>query len=775
MIFASNTGSPSLALRFSRDFSKLLYLFSRRYRKKTGQGGASNRDRPDWIQWITCGLVLIAASDDLWGVWQPRQAQACGIVAFVADGGDTHPLEVLLDGLRILQNRGYDSVGIATLAPTVQEEERKEVSETTPALETSSENKAATEQAQTKAGKGTGPLDLLITKVVSSPETPATDCVELLEAELRRQENGRHLEQRHKRATCGIAHTRWATHGARTQANAHPHSDWKDRIALVHNGTIENFDTLKAMLEQRDVPFRSETDSEVIANLIGLHLDEGKDVSLLEAVKKTVSMLNGTWALTIISSDNPNQLVAATSGCPLVVARVPNVGVFVASEPSAFACHVAAYASRPGQQEPAECFQLVDGAVVVLDASRSLATQIDVSLRGPDLVPLAMQLAMDMGFSTASNKSPLAQHPQGLPGLNVSHQPSASPTISSLTSPTPYPHWTIREISEQPEALLRAITAEDRIPCKELASATTVRLDLLDESGASLYPYHQHIVLTACGTSLYACEFSAHLLRKARVFRTVQVVDAAEFTTEILPGQGWDGNPVSGERTLVCVVSQSGETKDTHRAAVLAKTRDDVTLLGVVNQRGSLIARLCGDNRVLYTEAGKEWAVASTKAFTTQCAVFAMLAVWFLQQQEATEGTPSRRSALDRLELLGAIKALPNAAQSALQEHDALKTLAAKLKRSEHMFVLGRGMCEAIAREGALKIKEITYIHAEGCSGGSLKHGPFALLSPGTPVVLLVPRDINFELMIVTAQEVKARGALTIIITDVPNEIPEVS
>ena len=579
---------------------------------------------------------------------------ACGIVAFV---GDEPAVPFLLEGLHILQNRGYDSAGLATIN-----------------IETG---------------------QIVTSKYASAGST--SDCIDLL---------AQKAPPKHGHDETGIAHTRWATHGGKTDANAHPHSDSKNRIALVHNGTIENSGELKAELQNQGVVFKSQTDTEVIAQMVGWYLDQ--HFTIMEAVQKTLARLEGTWGLAIIHKDSPGQVIACRNGSPLVLG-IGKGRMFVASEISAFSRHTNQYIS------------LNDGEVAVITAEGGVA--------------------VDMG-----------------------RQQTAPEEIIEL-SPAPYPHWTIKEIMEQPEAISRTLNYGARFDQDGF-----VKLGGLESNKEMMLGIH-HLLMAACGTSLFASMYGAHLLKSLKCFDTVQCIDAAEVTAESFPA--FDAG--------LCVTSQSGETKDTHRSLVQASDQL-IPAFSVVNQVGSLIAR--STNCGVYLNAGREHAVASTKAFTTQVTAMALIAGWFAQNRHNAVGSSLPQPVGDdhkqksgsgglvhsqrRQELIESIHRLPIYTGMTLLTRPQCAQLAQRLvdEKQEHMFILGKGFAESIAREGALKIKEITYVHAEGFSGGALKHGPFALLQENTPVVCIVLNDQHADLMRIAAIETRARGAHTIVITD---------
>ncbi|KAL6068250.1 glutamine--fructose-6-phosphate transaminase (isomerizing) [Balamuthia mandrillaris] len=593
-------------------------------------------------------------------------SDCCGIIAFVGKEKDP-AANYLLEGLKILEPRGYDSAGMTTVS----------------------------------AQGG-----LITTKFAS---LTTSDAIQRLQ-----QHVGVHEGHR-----SGIAHTRWATHGARTDVNAHPHHDQRDRIAVVHNGVILNAAQLKQeLMEKHGIKFVSETDTEVISQLIGLYVSEGH--SLLEAVNKTQDRLEGTWGLAIIDRDNPGQIIGAKKGSPLLVG-IGDGKMFIASESSAFSKYTK------------EFVDLEDGEVAVITAD---------------------------------------SHSLDRSRIKRAHQEQIE------LSPAPWPHWTIKEIMEQPAAIARALNYGGRI-----LDESSTKLGGLEANKDTLSGI-DHLIIAACGTSYFAGMAGAHLMRSLHSFKTVQVMDASEMVEECLPKAN------SG----LLVITQSGETKDVHRALELARSLD-IPCLAVVNAVGSLIAREahCG----VYLNAGRENAVASTKAFTSQVTVLALIAVWFAQVRQ--NGDKQKRKlvveALHRLAtnvgmVLNQGSNHHNNRTTIVNKHDIINNhnaaaisedirgvrwqcqqIARSLVESQtnHLFVLGKGAALPIALEGALKIKEISYVHAEGYPGGALKHGPYALIEPGTPIILIVLNDRHAAFMKTVAEEVKSRGARLIIITNAPD------
>ena len=495
----------------------------------------------------------------------------------------------------------------------------------------------------------------------------------------------------------GIAHTRWATHGGKTDDNAHPHTDSSGKIALVHNGTLNNANDLRRELQKQGHVFSSQTDTEVIAKLIGHHYSQG-GMSTEEATEKALERCDGTWGLCIMNADNPGELVVACNGSPLVIG-IGADRTFVASETAAFNRYTKNFIS------------MKDGEIGVLHAD------------GRTLDLTRKQKAPDQDVKL---------------------------------SPDPWPHWTLRELMEQPEALARALGFGGRLGSEK------IYLGGLDSNFDRLSKI-KHMTLSACGTSLNAAKYGERLMKMLESFDSVTSIDAAETEPKDFPC------PRDTEKTGLIVVSQSGETKDVARVVNSAIDKG-VTTMSVVNAVGSLIARTT--KMGVYCNAGRENAVASTKAFTTQVTVLALIAIWFRQARDSLEGS---RTPAAVGELRDALMRLPITFGMALKTRDKCKQIAESLKDKEHCFVLGKGYSEPVAMEGALKIKEMCYLHAEGYSGGALKHGPFALIENddtgkfgATPIIMLILDDQHAHHMRTAAEEVRARGAQVIIITDKP-------
>jgi len=577
----------------------------------------------------------------------------CGIVGVIGTKKHSDAREFLLDGLTILKNRGYDSAGIATL-PSI-------------------------------GG------DISISKYASDGDK--ADSIELV------AKHSKHLGH-----SVGIAHTRWATHGGKTDENAHPHTDSSGKIALAHNGILNNANELRRVLQAEGHVFTSQTDTEVIVKLIGKYYQEGNnkkqgDMSLKEATEIALDRCVGTWGLAIVCSDSPDEMVVACNGSPLVIG-MDNDRTFVASETSAFNRYTKNFIS------------MKDGEIGVLHAD---GRTLDLSRK---------QIAPDQQIKM---------------------------------SPEPYAHWTLKELTEQPEAVAQSLNFGGRM------SHDRIILSGLDRNEDKMSKI-KHMTLSACGTSLNAAKYGERLMKQLGSFDSVTAIDAAETESKDFPCMH------EIQSTGLIVVSQSGETKDVHRVVVNAMT-EGITALSVVNAVGSLIARTT--DLGVYCNAGRENAVASTKAFTTQVTVLALIAIWFKDCRDRCAGL---NRSVEAQRVKDALMRLPITMGIAMRTcRKQCKQVAERLKDKEHCFVLGKGYAEPVAYEGALKIKEMCYLHAEGYSGGALKHGPFALIEDetgkfgATPIIMFILDDQHAQHMRSAAEEVKARGAELIIITDKPS------
>jgi glutamine---fructose-6-phosphate transaminase (isomerizing) len=539
----------------------------------------------------------------------------CGIVGYV---GHQDALPFLLSGLRRLEYRGYDSAGVATVNG------RLEV--------TKSAGRIAALEGRMNGHRPAGQL--------------------------------------------GIAHTRWATHGRPSDVNAHPHMDCAGRVAVVHNGIIENHRALREALAAEGHRFCSETDSEVIAHLVERYMSAG----LIEAVRRAVEDLRGAYAIACIAEDLPSTLVAARGGGSPLVIGLGDTERLLASD-------IPALLGRTR-----DVLILEDGELAVL-------TPGDVAVRT-------------------------------LRGETVRRAPSTIPWDGEAAEKGGYPHFMLKEIHEQPGALRS--TLRERVD-EATGDVILPELGLSDEELARL----RRVTFVACGTSWHAALVGKYLVESfARI--PVDVEIASEFRYR---------GPVMDDRTLIVAISQSGETADT-LAALHAARDQDARTLAICNVVGSSLAR---DARaVLYTRAGLEIGVASTKAFTAQLAAVSMLAV----RLGAVRGTLSPEAAR---EVGLALWRTPDLVQETLARCDDLRVIASSLTEARDMLYLGRGLLYPLALEGALKLKEISYIHAEGYPAGEMKHGPLALVDRCMPVVAIAPRGPQHEKMMSNVEEVRAR------------------
>jgi glucosamine--fructose-6-phosphate aminotransferase (isomerizing) len=555
----------------------------------------------------------------------------CGIVGYL--GNDKHN-EYILSGLRLLQNRGYDSVGISCISNG----------------------------------------ELHTTKFASKTTCDALDQLEET------------VNLQNIKSNCAIGHTRWATHGGKTDINAHPHHDNKNKIALAHNGIIENFTELKTKLLEKGYLFKSQTDTEIIAVLIGYYMDIGEPIET--AIQKTISELIGTWALVIIHADFPNKMWITRNGSPLLLGMEDEF-IMVASEQIAFGNYIKKY--------------------IVLD--------------NHDLIEITKE-ARTITYNKNIQRYAIK---------DKAHQ-------NIETKPANYKHWMLKEIMEQPECIIRAMNNYGRIE-----NNVSVKLGGLDSNKSQLLEI-QHLILLGCGTSYHAGLWSLDLFKTLDIFETVVAYDGAEFHVKDIPKKGNSG---------IIFLSQSGETKDLHRCIQIAKDYD-LASMGVVNVVDSMIAREtnCG----VYLNAGREVGVASTKSFTNQCVVLSMIAIWFSQNR----GTCMER----RRQIINDLRNLPFHIENIFNHIENPENFVKSFINQRSCFILGKGKNEAIAKEGALKIKEIAYIHAEGFSSSSLKHGPFALIEENLPIIILDVDDENREKNRNAYQEILARNAFIMRISD---------
>ena len=571
----------------------------------------------------------------------------CGIIGYIG----ANCFMCLLNGLKQLQNRGYDSAGICLL---------------------NSESKFNCEKyASTRS-----------------------------ETAISKLENTIHNLDSDTTINVGIGHTRWATHGPKTDINSHPHIDTLEKkFVLVHNGIIENFQVLKNNIISESggsIKFKSQTDTEVIVNLLAWEYSQCNNSCVLTAIRNTINKLEGTFALCILCTDTPNKMYCVRKGSPLLLSWNSDI-FYVASEQSGFCNLVNRYICLDNDDI---CIAEYSGG----SGNKKITVRTD------------------------KNK-------------NYSPKSISSNKYDSLT-PDPYTYWTMKEIMEQTQSLDRAISYGGRI-----IDETTVKLGGL-EMYQNILEKIDHLVLLGCGTSYHAGKIGVEYFKDLCSFNTVYLYDGAEFREKDLPRYTKNMGAI--------LLSQSGETKDLHRCLPILEN-SGVFTMGVINVIDSQIAREvnCG----CYTNAGREVAVASTKTFVNQCVILSMMAIWFAQIN-GLHRTKRQRYLKD-------LKQLPLQVQQVLDSREKYKQFTGKVfKNKPSCFLLGKDKLEAVAREGSLKIKELSYIHAEGYNGSSLKHGPFGLLEPEFPVVLIDGVGESHAKMNNVYEEVLSRHATVLTITD---------
>jgi len=493
------------------------------------------------------------------------------------------------------------------------------------------------------------------------------------------------------KGTVGIAHTRWATHGEPTEINAHPHRDQDENVFVIHNGIIENFHSLKKKLEKSGIIYRSDTDTEVLAHLISLNFDG----DLNEAVRKTMSQVEGTFGLAVIHRHVPGEIVVARRGSPLIIGLGEDEN-FAASDVSAMV-------------------RYTNQVVHLNDNEMALISESGVS------ISTAQAKAVEMATET------------------VEWQPEDAELNG-------FPHFMLKEIFEQPETVRNAIRGrlEPSEGVPKLGGIMPIWDDLKE---------CRHIVIVACGTSYYSGCVGRYIFEKLTEI-DVEVELASEFRYRKL---NFPPN------TFIVATSQSGETADTLAALREAK-RKGARLLGIVNVVGSSISR--ETEAGIYNHAGPEIGVASTKIFISQLTILTLLALLLGRHQNLslTEG----------VEAIKALSKLPDQVMNVLSQDNHIQAIAEKYYRCDNWLFLGRKYGYPIAMEGALKLKEISYIHAEGYAAGEMKHGPIALINPEMPTVAIVPMDSMYEKMVSNIQEIKSRrGPVIAIATEGDNKIKE--
>lgn len=563
----------------------------------------------------------------------------CGIVAYI---GKKQAYPIILKGLKRLEYRGYDSAGIALL--------------------------------------NNGNINLY-----------------------KRQGKVSNLEEfaanKDLSGHSGIGHTRWATHGAPNDVNAHPHYSTDGSIALIHNGIIENYDSLRKELINHGYVFKSETDTEVLVHLID-DIQKNEKVSLSEAVRLALQNVVGAYAIVVLSKDNPDQLVAARKSSPLVVGIGTEGDFYLASD----ATPIVEYTKR--------VVYLEDEEIAIVDLKDGLKI---FNIGNQEITPYIQQLQLELEALEKGG----------------------------------YEHFMLKEIHEQPRSI------KDCFRGRLNAQEGWVSLGGIKEYEQKMINA-QRIVMVACGTSWHACLVGEYLFEDlARI--NVEVEYASEFRYR---------NPIINENDVVIAVSQSGETADTLAALELAKSKG-ATILGVCNVVGSSISRITDAGS--YTHAGPEIGVASTKAFTAQVTVLTLMAL-SLAHKKGTISESKFHTMLAELE------AIPEKVKKVLDQNPQIEKIADIYKNASNALYLGRGSSFPVALEGALKLKEISYIHAEGYPAAEMKHGPIALIDEEMPVFVIATQGTSYEKVVSNIQEVKARkGQIIAIVTEGDVHVKEIA
>jgi glucosamine--fructose-6-phosphate aminotransferase (isomerizing) len=549
----------------------------------------------------------------------------CGIVGAIA-GRDIVP--ILVEGLRRLEYRGYDSAGLAVINGSGKVTRLRTV----------------------------GKVKMLQEALDESPTTGVS----------------------------GIAHTRWATHGVPSERNAHPHVS-RDGLAIVHNGIIENHEELRAELKTLGYVFTSETDTEVIAHRIHHHMQTLRD--LFKAVRATVAELEGAYALVVLSEQEPNRLILARMGCPVVIGRGKDE-MFVASD-------VAALLPVTRQFQFLEEGDVADvkrGGVKVLDAA----------------------------------------------GNSVEREIKLSELSAEAAEKGQYAHFMLKEIHEQPRAV--ANTLQERVANGRLLEAA------FGHKAAAIFPQVEYVRIVACGTSYHSGVVAQYFIEQiCRIPCRVEIASEYRYRNAVVP-----------RNSLFVTISQSGETADTLAALRLAKQSGYLATLAICNAPESSLVR--ESDLVMLTRAGPEIGVASTKAFTTQITALSLLVIALAK----THGPDAERER----GLVTRLVELPGLIDKTLALDPVIRRLAERFKEKHHALFLGRGALHPIAMEGALKLKEISYIHAEAYAAGELKHGPLALVDADMPVVTVAPNNDLLEKLKSNLMEVRARGGELYVFAD---------
>ena len=553
----------------------------------------------------------------------------CGIVGYIGKN-DAYP--ILIKGLKRLEYRGYDSSGVAIV-----------------------------NKGELKVFKKKG-------KVVE------------LEEFVKSQDSA---------GSIGIGHTRWATHGEPNDRNAHPHFSGDHKLAIIHNGIIENYAIIKEELTKRGHTFTSDTDTEVLIHFIE-EIQRNEKVDLLEAVRIALSEVHGAYAIVIISKDDPDTLIAARKSSPLVIGIAENDEYYIASDAS------------PIIEYTKNVVYLEDGEIAILNRKTGLKIK---NIENEDKTPYIQELELHLEALEKGG----------------------------------YEHFMLKEIYEQPRSIRDCMRGRLNVSTGEVSLGG---IKDYEEKLANA----KRIIFVACGTSWHAGLVGEYLFEEfARI--PVEVEYASEFRYR---------NPIVGEEDVVIAISQSGETADTLAAIKLAKSKG-ATIIGICNVVGSSIAR--ETHAGSYTHAGPEIGVASTKAFTAQVTVLTLMALMIGKKKGTIKHS-------DYTRLLFELDSIPAKVEDLLKQNPAIKYIADIYKNATNALYLGRGFCFPVALEGALKLKEISYIHAEGYPAAEMKHGPIALIDEEMPVFVIATQGASYEKVVSNIQEVKARkGKIIAIVT----------
>ncbi len=554
----------------------------------------------------------------------------CGIVAYV---GEKNAYPILINGLKRLEYRGYDSAGVA---------------------------------------------------LINNGELTVSKCqgkVSDLEA---------HIHGQEKLGSIGMGHTRWATHGPPNDVNAHPHRSSSGDIVLIHNGIIENYAPLKEELKHRGHSFKSDTDTEVLVNLID-DVQRTEKVDLAEAVRLALDSVVGAYAIVVLDRKEPDVMVAARKSSPLVIGIGDNGEHFLASD------------ATPIIEHTKNVVYLDDGDMAIIDRHKGLKIR---NIKNQEKTPFIQELEMHLETIEKGG----------------------------------YDHFMLKEIHEQPRSIHDSMRGR-----LNLAKGEVVMGGIKDYE--QKFVQAKRIIIVGCGTSWHAGLVGEYLFEDlARI--PVEVEYASEFRYR---------NPIISEDDIIIAISQSGETADTLAAIELAKSRG-ATIFGVCNVVGSSIARVT--HAGAYTHAGPEIGVASTKAFTAQVTVLTLLALAIGQKKGTITGSRFHR-------LLNELESIPAKVEKLLKSEAQIKYIADIYKDATNALYLGRGFTFPVALEGALKLKEISYIHAEGYPAAEMKHGPIALIDQEMPVFVIATKGASYEKVVSNIQEVKARkGKIIAIVTE---------